>query len=106
MNTRDQIIQMFRESIIVQSLLTLLVVGTACAMFLAPIFLPETTIQVPESLYVIVGTVLGYWFKTKDRYNSEQMAARLYSYEQNAARMCRELAQALDEQEVPMKDGP
>ena len=103
MNTRNQIIQMFRESIIVQSLITLLVVGTVCAMFLAPLFQPDITIQVPESLYVIVGTVLGYWFKTKDRYNYEQRTARMISHEQSAARMCRELAQALDEQEVKMK---
>lgn len=104
MNTRNQLIQMFRESIIVQSLITLLVVGTVCAMFLAPLFQPDVVIQVPESLYVIVGTVLGYWFKTKDRYNSEQHAARIYNYEQAAARMCQELAQALDKKEVPMKD--
>ena len=73
---RYQILEMFRTSIIVQSLITLIVISTICIMFLAPVFNPELIVDVPESLYIIVGTVLGYWFKTKDRFNSEQLRAQ------------------------------
>lgn len=99
-STRDQIVQLFRESIIIQSLITLIAVSTVCIMFLAPIFQPEHNIEIPASLHILVGTVLGYWFKTKDRYNSEQQAARMYSYEQQAARFVVELSKALDKEVV------
>lgn len=74
---KSQLIDLFRESIIVQSLVTLLVVTTMCVMYLSPLLWPGSDVQIPESLYVLVGTVLGYWFKTKDRFNSEQYAIRM-----------------------------
>ena len=80
---KNQLIEMFKSSIIVQSTITLIVVLTVCALYLAPIFNPELIVdgesitEVPSELYVIVGTVLGYWFKTKDRFNSDQAAAKM-----------------------------
>jgi hypothetical protein len=70
------LLDLFRESIIIQSLVTLFVVTTMCTMYLSPILWPGSAVEIPESLYVLVGTVLGYWFKTKDRYASEQYAIK------------------------------
>lgn len=74
---RNQVIELFRESIIIQSMITLIVVSTLCIMILAQAIRPEIDVRIPESLYIIVGTILGYWFKTKDRFNAETRAARM-----------------------------
>jgi len=70
---KQQIIEMFRESVIIQSLATILTLSTLCILYLAPLFRPGIEINVPDSLYVITGTILGYWFKAKDRYAQQKM---------------------------------
>lgn len=73
------LVDLFKTSIIVQSLVTLLLLCTICVLWLAPVIRPELadTLKVPDALYVVVGTVLGYWFKTKDKFNAQQAQQEL-----------------------------
>lgn len=72
---KDRMLDLLEKSILVQSTVTLLMLSTVCTLYLVPVFRGGEPGTVPESLLVITGTVMGYWFKTKDRFNAEQKAA-------------------------------
>lgn len=61
---RATFVELFKESTIIQALVTVMVVGTVCTLALAPLF-STRKVDVPEWLLLLAGTVLGYWFETK-----------------------------------------
>lgn len=50
--------ELFRESVIVQAIVTLGLIGTLCYMWISEV-------DVPGELYTITGIVMGFWFKSK-----------------------------------------
>jgi hypothetical protein len=56
----DKFWELLRESVIVQSLVTLLLVGTLCYMFV-------TGTLIPELLTQITLLVIGFWFGSKSQ---------------------------------------
>ena len=75
----NSLLELWRESVIVQSIITLLSVITLCMWFLVPLFRGDAldTIKVPGELMLVIGTILGYWFKTKSEYQAQKTAERL-----------------------------
>ena len=75
----NSLLELWRESVIVQSIITLLSVITLCLWFLVPLFRGDAldTIKVPGELMLVIGTILGYWFKTKSEYRAQKTAEKL-----------------------------
>ena len=57
--------ELFKSSVIVQSLVTLLLVATICYLYI-------TQAEVPDGLYQLSGIVVGFWLGSKASYNVEQ----------------------------------
>lgn len=69
-NFGQEFLKMFRESIVVQSLATAMLLGTVCAMYLVPLFRNGSSGEIPPLLAALTGTVMGYWFKSKALYQA------------------------------------
>jgi len=61
----DELLKLLRESVLVQSLLTLLVVATVCGLIICQR-------DVPKELWMLTGTIIGYWFRSKTDHNVSQ----------------------------------
>jgi flagellar motor component MotA len=72
----SRILELWEGSVIVQSIITLGAVFTLFACFLVPLFRNGNleNITVPSELMLVIGTVLGYWFKTKSEYQAKKAA--------------------------------
>jgi hypothetical protein len=70
------VLELWRESVIVQSIITLLSIVTLCLWFLIPLFRGDALdgISVPGELMLVIGTILGYWFKSKSEYQARRIA--------------------------------
>jgi hypothetical protein len=66
----DQFWQALKDSVITQSILTLAIWG-------AVIYLACTAQTIPEILGVGAGTILGYWFGSKNQYALSQVRKQL-----------------------------
>lgn len=58
--------QWFEESIIVQSVVTLMLLGTICFLYIYGT-VNGMDIKIPGELLTFTGIVMGYWFKSKDQ---------------------------------------
>ena len=68
----ERFYDLLKESIIVQSILTVMFSGTLCTMYLVPLLrgTPTGEIEIPGALLTLTGAIIGYWFKAKDRFNA------------------------------------
>ena len=67
---------MFRESVIIQSVATIMLLGTCCAIYLVPVLRGQSAGEVPPLLAALTGTVMGYWFKAKAAYQASLPSAQ------------------------------
>lgn len=65
MSTKERLMELFAESVIVQSLVTLLLLTTVCAWYLIPLWRNQAITPVPSLLAALTGTAVGYWYKSK-----------------------------------------
>lgn len=65
MKVKEELLKLLRESVLIQSLLTLLVVGTVCALTIA-------NREVPKEIWMLTGTIIGYWFRSKTDHSVNQ----------------------------------
>jgi uncharacterized membrane protein len=78
-------LELFKSSVIVQSLLTLVVVGTICILVL-------TARVIPEELWALTGVIVGYWFGSKNNITMQKMVeAQAKAQSETVERMCSEL---------------
>ena len=73
---KTKFFELLEQSIIVQSILTVMLSATVCTMYLVPMFrgVPMKEIEIPGALLTLTGAIIGYWFKAK-----EQFAAKAQS---------------------------
>lgn len=66
----SKLLDLLRESVLVTSLLALILVGTSC-------YLWATGREVPRDLFVILGTVIGFFFGAKTQAAQQMTATRI-----------------------------
>ncbi len=62
---KERLMELFAESVIVQSLVTLLLLTTVCAWYMVPLLRSQEVTAVPNLLAALTGTAVGYWYKSK-----------------------------------------
>ena len=67
---RDRFFDLLKESIIVQSVLTVMLSATMCTMYLVQMLrdVPADEIEIPGALLTLTGAIIGYWFKAKEQF--------------------------------------
>ena len=70
-DSRQEFLKLFRESIIVQSVVTAGLVITCCACVLVPLFRTGEPGTVSPIVAALTGAVLEYWFRTKEAYHNK-----------------------------------
>ena len=69
-NFGEEFLKLYRESIVTQSLATLLLLSVCAAIWLVPVFQGKLPGRVPPLLAALTGTVMGFWFKGKTQYQA------------------------------------
>lgn len=64
-NVKERLMELFAESVIVQSLITLILLVTICAWYMVPLLRGQEVTAVPNLLAALTGTAVGYWYKSK-----------------------------------------
>jgi hypothetical protein len=73
----DKFWELLRQSVITQAVITIMVIGTDCYLFL-------TLQPVPIDLWTITALVVGFWFGAKSTFTSAQSRATLQNLMQTA----------------------
>ena len=62
---KERLMELFAESVIVQSLITLILLVTICVWYMVPLLRGQEVVEVPNLLAALAGTAVGYWYKAK-----------------------------------------
>ena len=65
-NFGEEFLKLFRESIVVQTVATVLLLATCCACVLVPLFRTGEPGTVSPIVAALTGAVMEYWFRTRD----------------------------------------
>ena len=69
-NFWEEFLKLYRESVIVQSLATVMLLGTVCTMYLVPLFRDGAGGEIPPLLAGLTCMVIRSWFAAKERYRA------------------------------------
>lgn len=76
-NFGEEFLKLYRESVVTQSMATLLLLGVCAVIWLVPVFRGELPGEIPALLAGITGSVMGFWFKAKTQYQAGVTAGRV-----------------------------